>query len=334
MSTIEDRLLRDISTVSRGVLVTDSDLRDAWEDIDDRIQSDKRQHRRSIVAVAAAAVIVLVLGVGAFLTLDGDDTSAPPANNGPKPTPNPSVDNHATFLTGGAPTVEDLQAVWRLDNGDVLMRFAAPDLVSFDHDGRLFDNPGVQGRYTLEGDSITMTVDGGPYGCGGQQIGMRASVPEDGKLHLVVTEPGKGACAGVEHSRLVMERMLPLAGYEDFRGSEELGWLPLIDRDRLIGTYFAEGGGYLLELDRGNQYHVVSETGEQVDHGGWTLERRKLTLTSWPDSVDCSTGDRLVMGDLEFSPSGTTVIRFDVERNDCGGGWAPKSWVLIPYDGS
>ena len=39
MSTIEDRLLRDISTVSRGVLVTDSDLRDAWEGIDDRIQN-------------------------------------------------------------------------------------------------------------------------------------------------------------------------------------------------------------------------------------------------------------------------------------------------------
>jgi len=332
--TIEDRLMRDISTVTRGVIVTDSDLRDAWEDIGDRIQSDKRQHRRSMVAVAAAAVLVLVLGVGAFLTLDGNDTSAPPANNGPKPTPNPSVDTHATFLTGGAPTVEDLQAVWRLDNGEVLMRFAPPDLVSFDHDGRLFDNPGVQGRYTLDGDTIRITVDGGPYGCGGREIAMRASVPEEGKLHFVITEQGEGACAGLNDSQLVMERMLPLAGYEDFFSSRERGWQPVTDSQTLIGTYFAEGGGHLLELDRGNQYHVASGTGEQVDYGEWALERGKLTLTSWPDSVQCSSQDRLVMGNLEFTRPHTTMIRFDVQRNDCGGGWTPKSWVLIPYEGS
>jgi len=332
--SIEDRLMRDISTVTRGVVMTDSDLRDAWEDIDDRIQSDKRQHRRSMVAVAAAAVLVLVLGVGAFLTLDAEDKAAPPANQGPTPTPSPSVDTHATFLTGGAPTVEDLQAVWRLDNGNVIMRFAPPDLVSFDHDGRLFDNPGVQGRYTLDGDTIRITVDGGPYGCGGREIAMRASVPEEGKLHFVITEQGEGACAGLPDQRLVMERMLPLAGYEDFLASRERGWQPVTDSQTLIGTYFAEGGGYLLELDRGNQYHVASGTGEQVDYGEWALERGKLTLTSWPDSVQCSSQDRLVMGNLEFTRPHTTMIRFDVQRNDCGGGWTPKSWVLIPYEGS
>ena len=333
MSTIEDRLVRDIAAVTRGVVVTDSDLRDARAAIDDRIERNKQNRRRNIVAVAAAAVIVLVLGVAAFLTLDGEKTAAPPAN-GPTATPSPSIDAHATFLTGGAPTDKDLQAVWRVDNGYVLMRFAAPNLVSFDHDGRLFDNPGVQGTYTLEGDTINITVDGGPYGCGGAQIAMRASVPKDGRLHFVVTEQGEGACAGLTDSQLVMERMLPLSGYEDFLASRERGWLPVTDSRTLIGTYFAEGGGYLLELDRGNQYHVVSGTGEQVDYGGWALENGKLTLTSWPDSAQCSTQDRLVMGNLEFTQPHTTLIRFDVQRNDCGGGWTPKSWILIPYEGS
>ena len=335
MSAIEDRLLRDISTVTRGVVVTDSDLRDAWEDIDNRIENDRRDRRRWFLAVAAAAVLVLVVGVGAFLKMDGDLTSAPPANNGPKPTSSTTVDNHATFLTGGAPTADDLQAVWRLDNGGVLMRFAPPNLVSFDREGRLFGNPGVQGRYTIDGDTIRITVDGGPDGCGGRQIAMRASVPEDGRLHFVITEQGEGACAGLQDQRLVMERMLPLgSGFADYGPTGEDSWLPLTDRTWLHGTWFAQGGGYLLELDRDNVYHVATGTGEQVDYGEWSLEGQKLTLTSWPDSVECENGDKLVMRGVEYADPGTSAIRFTVGQNDCGRGWTPKSWMLIPYEGS
>lgn len=331
--SIEERLARDIETVTRGVVVTDQHLREARQAIDDRIEADQHGRRRTIALSAAAAVVlVVVLGVAALLTLDAEDKAAPPANGGP--TPSTAVDNLATFLTGRAPSDEDLQAVWRLDNGFVLMRFAAPDLVSLDSSGRLFDNPGVQGRYTLEGDTIRIAVDGGPDGCGGARIGMRASVPEDGRLHLVVTKQGEGACAGLDASQLVMERMLPLAGYGDMVAARERGWQPVTDSQALIGTYFAEDGGYLLELDRANQYHVASGTGEQVDYGEWALERGKLTLTSWPDSVQCSSQDRLVMGNLEFTRPHTTFLRFDVQRNDCGGTWTPKSWILIPYEGS
>ncbi|HET9944110.1 MAG TPA: hypothetical protein VFR56_00550 [Actinomycetes bacterium] len=332
--SIEERLARDIESVTRGVVVSDQDLREAHRAIHDRIASGRQRQHRTVLAAAAAVVLVVVLGVAALLTLDAEDTAAPPANGGPTPQPSAAADRHATFLSGRAPSDEDLRAVWRLDNGFVLMRFAAPDLVSLDRGGRLFDNPGVQGRYTLEGDTIRIAVDGGPNGCGGARIRMRASVPADGRLHLAVTEQGEGACAGLVDSQLVMERMLPLAGYEDYLAAGERGWLPVTDSRTLIGTYFAEGGGYLLELDRGNQYHVASGTGEQVDYGEWALERGKLTLTSWPDSVQCSSQDRLVMGNLEFTRPHTTMIRFDVARNDCGGTWTPKSWILIPYEGS
>jgi hypothetical protein len=332
MSTVEEQLAQDIAEATRGVVVTDSDLRDAWAGINDRIESERPDRRRTVVAVAAAAVIVLVLGVAAFLTLDGDDTAAPPAKPGPSPTP--SIDNHADFLVGRPATDEALRGIWRLDNGGVIMRFAAPDLVSIDREGRVFENPGIQGRYAIDGENVTITIDGGPSGCGGQQIAMRASVPKASRLRFVITEQGKSACVGLQDQRLVMERVLPTdPGFASFR-AEKHGWLPLTDSHGLYGTWFAQGGGYVLELGLGGTYHVATGTGEQVDYGGWTLKRTRLTLTSWPDSVGCTTNDKLVMGDMEFVRSGTTSIRFTVRQNDCGGAWTPKAWFLVPYEGS
>jgi hypothetical protein len=331
VSTIEERLARDIEAVTRGVVVTESDLRDAWGEIDDRIQSGKRDQRRTVVASVAAAVIVLVLGVAAFLTLDSDDKAAPPAGPGPTPAPSPGSDIHADFLTGAAPTPEGVQGIWRLDNGGVLMRFAPPDLVSFDREGRLFDDPGVQGRYLIEGDLITITVDGGPSGCGGQQIAMRAALPKSGGMHFVFTEPGTGKCDGAKNERWVMEQVLPtsplIASYDN---STARGWQPVTDDRGLYGTWFAEGGGYVLELSRGGVYHLASGSGEQVDYGAWELEGSRLTLTSWPDSVECSTNDRLVLGSLEAVYPGTTAMRTTVRENTCGGEWADKAWILIP----
>jgi hypothetical protein len=333
--SIEERLARDIQSVTRGVVVTESDLRDAKAGIDDRIESTQPDRRRTVVGAAAAAVIVLVLVAAAFLTLDGDDTGAPPANTGPSPSSSPSIDDQAEFLVGEAPTPEGVQGIWRLDNGGVLMRFTPPDLVSFDREGRLFEGPGAQGRYLIEGDRIIITVDGGPYACGGQQIAMRASIPAKGELRLVYTQPGTGKCSAGRNERWVMEQVLPaspiIAGIDNSQADD---WLPLNEKRALYGTWFAEGGGYVLELGRGGVYHVVTGTGEQVDYGAWELERSRLTLTSWPDSVECSTNDRLVLGALEYTSPGTTVIRSVVRENTCGGGWAEKAWTLVPDEGN
>jgi hypothetical protein len=316
--------------------VTDSDLRDARAAIEDRIESGQRERRRTFVAAAAAAVTVVALGVAGFLTLGGEDQAAPPASDGPTPTPSVSIDRQDAFLRGGDPTDEALRGIWRLDNGGILMRFAPPDLVSWDRGGRLFDNPGVQGRYAIEGDTIRITVDGGPAACGGMQIAMRAATPDDSHLRLVITEEGKSVCLGYNNQQLVMEQVLPtnpeFAGYRP--SVDEVGWRPLTDDGELYGTWFAEGGGYVIEFDRGNVYHVVTGTGEQVDYGEWALDGATLTLTSWPDSVDCSTGDRLVMRDVSISGSDASAIRGGVGRNDCGGAWTPKTWILVPYEGS
>jgi len=331
--SIEERLARDIQAVTRGVIVTESDLRDARAGIDDRIESSRPDRRRTVVGAAAAAVIVLVLGAAAFLTLDGDDTAAPPATTGPSPTS--GIDNNATFLTGSAPTSDNIRGVWRLDNGGLLMRFAPPDLVTWDRKGRLLESPTVQGRYAIDGDTITIDVDGGAASCGGQRIAMRASVPFEGELRFVFTRPGLSACNGASGERWVMQQVMPTSpDMAQLAFSQEVGWAPVAVESRLHGTWLAEGGGYLLELASNGRYHVVTGKGDPVDGGTWSWRGSRLMLASGPGSPDCSAGDELVLGDLEVEDPGTAGIRGTVQENGCDAPWTPKTWILIPYDGS
>ena len=331
MSGIEERLARDIATVTGGVVVTESDLRIAREAMAERIDNRRQKLRRgAVIAVAAAAVLFLVLGVAALQTLGGDAKTAPPADPGPT-TADPDVD----FLRGDDPTPELVQGVWRLDNGGVLMRFAAPDLVSFDSSGRLFEDPGVQGRYEIDGDLITITVDGGPAGCGGQQLAIRASLPEPGIMRFVHTRPGTGNCAQRQNESWVMEQVLPAnRSFAEYVLSTESGWQPLSDKKTLLGSWFAEGGRHVLELAGNGEYHVAAGSGEQVDYGEWSLRGSQLTLTSWPDSVECSASDELVLGGVEYIQPNTTAIRSTVRKNTCGAAWADAVWILIPHDGS
>jgi hypothetical protein len=54
MSTIEERLARDIAAVMGGVVVTESDLRNAREAVEDRIEGRRKRGRRRTVAAVAA----------------------------------------------------------------------------------------------------------------------------------------------------------------------------------------------------------------------------------------------------------------------------------------
>ncbi|MDQ1599620.1 MAG: hypothetical protein QOD68_1094, partial [Actinomycetota bacterium] len=256
----------------------------------------------------------------------------------PRPTTN---DPQAAFLTGGAPTPELLQGVWRLENGGMQMRFSAPDVVSFDNGGRLFHNPAVQGTYVISGDLITVSVDGGPAGCGGQEFAMRASLPVPpvgpGALRLVHTRPGTGNCAPAQDERWVMEQVLPTSpNMADLVFSTDPGWQPLVGKNVLYGVWLAEGGGHLLEIDPGGTYYVAAEPGEPIDRGQWSLRGgSELTLTSSADSATCGDGDRLVLGAVEQDfGTGTRALRWSVRENTCGATWVPAAWILIPHEGS
>jgi len=137
MSSIEEQLARDIAAV-RGVVVTESDLRDARSEVERR-RIDSRGCRRTVATAAAAAVVIPALGFAAFQTLSGEDKSAPPANSGPT-TP---ADVDADFLTGNAPTPQLIDGLWRVLNGALLMLFDVDGTMRFDKSGMLYSNPAV-----------------------------------------------------------------------------------------------------------------------------------------------------------------------------------------------
>ncbi len=335
MSSIEERLQQEITAVTGGVVVTESDLISARGAVDERIDDRRRRdRRRTLVAAAAAAVLVLVAGVAAIQNMDGADRTAPPAD--PAPT---TSDPQADFLTGLAPTADLLRGVWRLDNGTVQMRFSAPNAIAVDDGGRLYGNPGVRGTYVIDGDRITVTVEGGPDGCSGQELAMRASFPAapvgPGILRLVHTRPGTGTCSRSQDERWVMEQVLPTS--QSLAGvgfSNESGWLPLVSRQALHGLWMAEGGGYALEVDPGGTYFVADDSGDPVDRGQWSLRGTDLTLTSSAGSARCNAGDRLVLGAVEQTNPVTRVLRSTVQENTCHAPWAPATWILIPHEGS
>lgn len=333
MSSIEERLARDIEAITGGVVVTESDLRDARDAVDQRIDRSRNQgRRRAVIAGAAAAVVISVLGVIAFQTIDGDEKTAPPANPGPT-TSDPGPDTS----TGMAPTPELVQGVWRLDNGNVAVRFSAPDSIYIDDSGQLFHDPGGVGTYQITEDMIIVRLDGGGADCAGQEFALQASIPEPGSLNLLGTDGAiVGNCLPDRAERWVLHQVLPTnnEGMAALVFSKDKGWAPVESGSSLHGVWMAEGGGYVLEMDPDGSYYLADDSSEPVDRGQWSLRGSDLTLTSSASSTQCSEGDRMTWDQLELIDPGTRALRGAVSSNDCGGAWTPKAWILIPHDGS
>lgn len=327
MSSIEERLIADIAAVTRGVDMTEPDLRVARNKVDERIDiARQRGRRRTITAAAAAAVVATVVGLTALQTLGGDNDSAPPANP-------PTIDPDADYITGDSPTAELLDGVWRVDNGQVLVQFSEDGTVRFDEHGTLFSSPLATGTYEIDGDLISVTATGAA--CPGEESAMRASLPEPGILRFVSHQSSFGVCSALPRGRQILEQVLPtsrsLAGLVF---STDRGYGPLSERSFLYGDWQAEGGGYVLEIVRGGDYYVADESGEPVDQGQWSLRGADLTLTSSALSAECGEGDQLVLGSVEQVNPGTLGMRGTVERNACGGAWTPAAWILLPHLGS
>jgi hypothetical protein len=333
MSSIEEQLARDIAAVTQGVVMTDSDLREARDRMEERIDLKRRRdRRRTTLGALVAAVVIPVLAFTAFQALDGDEKTVPPVDPGPSA----SVDPEADFLTGSAPTMEALAGVWRVDNGVTMLSFDADGNVSFDDRGQLFSSPAVVGHYAVERDVITIWVIGGAAGCEGQEIHMRASLPAPGAGRIVQTEPGSGACAPEQNGRWALEQELPTSpDLRELVFSSDKGWEPVSDPTTLHGDWQAEGGGHILELAPDGTYLVAAAKGSSLDRGRWSFSETPARLSLVSDDVGpCRTGDRLVLGGLEQIDPGTTVIRGTVEENTCSAAWTPKAWILIPHKDS
>lgn len=323
MSSIEERLARDIAAVTGGVVVTDEDLRVARTAVDERIDGGRRRRVAGVAAAAAAAVVVAVVGVTALQNLRGDEEPAP---LGPEPTTDP----YAAHLTGDAPTPQALDGIWRVDNGMHLMIFHADGRVEFDHEGLVFHAPDAVGTYEVDGDRISVNVTDDERGpC---RFEIRSAMPEPGVLHYVV-EGSDASCArmetGVRRLEQVVPASRPLTEY-DIAGAT--GWAPLTDKSQLHGFLFNEGGGFGLELSPVGDYIVADGAAEPVDSGQWVLRGQDLILTSGGDSPTCKAGDRLVLSNMEYLPDQGLPKRGKVARNDCGGAWAVPYWMVIPSD--
>lgn len=325
MNTIEHRFARDIAAVTGGVVVTESDLREAREAVDERIRSKRLRDRAGVAVAAAAAVAVAAVGARAFVTRNDDEAAQLAGSRAEAPDPD------ADHLTGARPTVELVEGVWRLDDGETAVRFEGNGTVRFDDLGTLFSRPATTGTFAITGDRIIVTTTADEQaGCAGTEFAMRASLPERGAMRFVVAET-PGSCAPLPSGRGVLEQVLPTStGMAELAFSQEPGWRPLADKAVLYGVWMAEGGGHLLEIEPGGNYVVADGSGQPADVGQWSLRGADLTLTSSTGSAKCSQGDRLVLAGVESIDPGTAVFRGTVRQNACGAPWTPDAWILIP----
>jgi hypothetical protein len=310
--------------------MTNSDLREAREHLDSPPRG-RRTRDRILVLGASVAVI---LAVGAWQLLRDDDASPAPV----KPEPTPSASALSTideaFLQGEPPTPALLEGVWRLDNPDasrMLFAFTGDMGFRYDDTGRLSEDPLVDGGYELDGDLITVHVDGGLAQCQGQEFALRAVVNDNGGLNVLPVGDGAVSCSAPLRQQWVLEQVLPMP---DGPGEVTLppadDW-PAPGHDTFVGSWLAQDAGYILELRMEGSYSVLAGHGEVVDRGTWVDDHSstRLTLTSTSDSPTCEAGARFVLGGLRAKDIGAVNLRGTPERDDCAGGWAREAWFKL-----
>lgn len=330
MSTIEERLSRDIEAVTGGVVVTESDLREARKELEERVEGRRqRDRRRGIGAVAVAASVVV--GVATWQGLSGDDATPSPA----PAAPSPSVlsDEDATFLTGEAPTRELLEGVWRLDNptsSKLVVLFTADGAIAYDDTGELTTNPLATGTYDIDGDTISVTIDGGPAGCSGRTLSARVAVSETGTLPVLPIDFVGGTCGLPLRSRWVLEQVLPTSEvYATLQNPPGNSWDPP-PAGEIVGIWYDPGGRLLVELRTDGSYTAIAGVGEAVDVGTWVDDSStRVTLTSSAQSATCRAGDQFVLSRLRARNVGTLALQGDLGRNDCGLAWSGKGWFRL-----
>lgn len=329
MSSIAEQLARDIAAATGGVVVSETDLREARNAVHERIKSSRRRGRIRNVA-AAAAVVLAGVGVTALVTLDRNDKVAQVA--GPDTAVNPL---YAGYLTGSAPTAQLLEGVWRLDNGGTTVRFDSSGTVRFDDHGALFSDPVTTGTYRIDADLITVAItDDREAECVGTEFTMQASFPEPGEMRFIGSAT-PGLCAPLPAGKGVLEQVLPASrSMAGLVFSQDGGWQPLSREASLYGVWLAEGGGHLLEMNPEGSYYIADGVGEPIDTGQWSLRGADLTLTSSARSTTCTEGDQLVLAAVDWIDPGTRALRGEVKQNACGGSWTPTAWILIPHVGS
>lgn len=321
MSSVEERLVRDIEAVTGGVVVTQADLEQARDKVEDRIERSGRGRRRW-TALAAAATAAAVVGAVTLALTTEPAGEADPAGSGPENDP------WASFLKGDAPTEEAVRGVWRVDNGSTLVRFTG-DEVALDTRGQI-TAPEIEGSYVLEGDQIVMDLEAsaGP-GCSGEAA-FRASVVGPGEMRMVADDAVTDGCVLEQSGRWVLEHVLPTSReMVDFGLPKSGGYGPL-ERAVVPGFWLVVGGGTGLQLSPEGTYAALDDSGEVVEQGRWQLDGEELSLTA--DTTGC----RVVLSNAQHVNPGTDMIRGELTEYRCempwvsGDGGDTMEWFQIP----
>jgi hypothetical protein len=328
VSTIEERLSRDIEAVTGGIVVTESDLRDARAEVNERIENGQ-QHSRRRGVVAAAAAAAVVVGVATWQGLSGDDPSPSPAP--PGPSPSELTDAEQEFLTGEPVTAGVLPGVWRLDNGSTLFMFSSDGRFSLDDTGQLSADPLVDGTYEVENDAISVDIEGGTAGCAGKAITLRAVVTEAGTLNVLPVGRGASGCEAPSSYQWVLEPALPAGFFSEIKNGPGANWSPPLGYEAVQATWYDPQGGYLVELRDDGTFTTLAGMGEVADRGTWTVdpEVTRLSIVSGADSPTCREGDRFVLDNLRAREIGVLNLEGDLARNDCDVEWKGTAWVRL-----
>ncbi len=321
MSGIEEAFIQEVEAATSGIVTTEPELREARAELARRVDVRRQRDRRVAVAAVAASAAVL-LGVGAWQVFQDDPEKLSPVGpvTGPSASADPEVD---AFLSGGAPSPQLLQGLWRLDNpaeSRMLFIFTADGHVTYDDTGQLTGNPLVSGTYDVEDDVITVRVDGGRSGCEGRTMTWRAAMPDQGDLaNIVPVDADPTSCDRPLRTLWALERLLPPDTYAGIIVREGRDWDSLSSKEALLGTWLSGEARYAIELRQDDTYSMLAGAGEVVDRGTWVIANSgsTLVLTSSADSPSCQAGDQLIVSELRARDTGALNVQGDLQRNDC-----------------
>ncbi len=238
--------------------MTESDLRDARVAVEDRIESGRQRDRRRGVVVAAAAAAVVV-GVATWQGLSGKTPVL--RRRRPDRRRRPCRTRTRTFLTGDAVTAEILPGVWRLDNRAWLFMFTSDGRFSYDEHRAAVADPLVDGTYAVDGDTITVDIEGGTAGCAGQTLTLRAVVFARARCTCCPSAASRAAAALPSAPSGCWSRCCRRATSPGSRTGPGGNWDPLAGYGAMQGTWYDPQGGYLVELRDDGSYSTLTGSG-------------------------------------------------------------------------
>ena len=300
MSSIEERLVRDIAAVTGGVVMTAAYLSNSDADPKGAGPAGVQEKTRAMTDQERA-----------FLT--GDAPSVESLSGVWR------LDNGVTAYQFS----DDLTVRFH-DSGRLFSDSASTGTYEIDTENRQI--------------AIT-TVRSDDAACVGTTTSFWASVPNPGNVRMIAIDTTPG-CSPVSFGRQVLEGLSPVQTFGAGYAAElvrEKGWKPLTGTN--LKGLFSDGDGRLLELDfdspgpGGNgagRYYVVDRTNEVVDQGTWSAGDARLVLTSSAESATCQAGDRLVLSGVEQHPQSQHDFRGTVTQNTCGGDWTSPAWAAVP----